>query len=164
MMLTKSPGSPFNLLKPQNQSYFGRISDLFFHVLTQHCKASKARLSYQSPVGDQHDLSLTMFRDGFFSIKDVYYSSDEFELEFPSSSLAIKVPSRAKLGHFNFSAETELIILTICLSKNCKFFNYNQVSQFCSNNMIIYLNLLAQKVLNNIIQLHNLVIFNIILI
>ena len=30
-------------------------------------------------------------------------------------------PSRAELGHFNFRAETELTILTICMSKNSKF-------------------------------------------
>ncbi len=40
-------------------------------------------------------------------------SRDEFELEFSSSSRAMKVPSRAELGHFNFRAETELTILTI---------------------------------------------------
>ena len=31
-------------------------------------------------------------------------------------------PSRAELGHINFRAETELTILTICMSKNRKFF------------------------------------------
>ena len=34
--------------------------------------------------------------------------SDEFELEFSSLNRAMKNPSRAKLGHFNFQAETEL--------------------------------------------------------
>ena len=33
-------------------------------------------------------------------------------------------PSQAELGHFNFRAETELTILTICVSKNCKFLTY----------------------------------------
>ena len=33
-------------------------------------------------------------------------------------------PSRAELGHFNFRAETELTILTICMSKNSKFLTY----------------------------------------
>ena len=32
--------------------------------------------------------------------------------------------SQAKLGHFNFRAETELTILTICMSKNSKFLTY----------------------------------------
>ena len=41
-------------------------------------------------------------------------NSDEPELEFSGSSRAMKVPSRAELGHFNFRAETEL---------NRKFFN-----------------------------------------
>ena len=45
------------------------------------------------------------------------YCSDEFELEFSGSS-------RAELGHFNFRAETELTILTICMSKNSKFLTY----------------------------------------
>ena len=35
-------------------------------------------------------------------------SSDVPEPEFSSSSRAMKVPSRAELGHFNFRAETEL--------------------------------------------------------
>ena len=33
-------------------------------------------------------------------------------------------PSQAELGHFNFRAETELTILTICMSKNSKFLTY----------------------------------------
>ena len=33
-------------------------------------------------------------------------------------------PSRAELGHFNFRAETELTILTICMSKNSKCLTY----------------------------------------
>ena len=32
--------------------------------------------------------------------------------------------SQAELGHFNFRAETELTILTICMSKNSKFLTY----------------------------------------
>jgi hypothetical protein len=36
--------------------------------------------------------------------------SDEFELEFSGSSQAVKVPSRAELGHSNFRAETKLTI------------------------------------------------------
>ena len=56
------------------------------------------------------------------SLSNTYvHSSDEFELEFFSSSQAMKVPSQAKLGHFNLQAETELKILTICMSKNGKF-------------------------------------------
>ena len=35
-------------------------------------------------------------------------NSDELELEFSSSSRAMKIPSQAELGHFNFRAETEL--------------------------------------------------------
>ena len=35
-------------------------------------------------------------------------SSDEPEPEFSSSSRAVKDPSQAELGHFNFRAETEL--------------------------------------------------------
>ena len=37
-------------------------------------------------------------------------TSDEPKPEFSSASRAMKVPSRAKLGHFNFRAETELRI------------------------------------------------------
>ena len=52
---------------------------------------------------------------------------DKFELEFSKLS-------RARLGHFNFRAETKLTIPTICMSKNRKFLllltNYNQISQF----------------------------------
>ena len=33
-------------------------------------------------------------------------------------------PSRAELGHFNFRAETELTIHTICMSKKRKFLTY----------------------------------------
>ena len=36
----------------------------------------------------------------------------------------MKVPSRAELGPFNFRAETELTILTICIPKNSKFLTY----------------------------------------
>ena len=36
--------------------------------------------------------------------------SDEFELRFPKLSQAKKVLSQAKLGHFNFQAESELLI------------------------------------------------------
>ena len=46
-----------------------------------------------------------------FSLTLCHYTpltSDEPELEFSSSSRAMKVPSRAELGHFNFRAETEL--------------------------------------------------------
>ena len=32
--------------------------------------------------------------------------------------------SQAELGHFNFRAETELTILTICMSKNSKCLTY----------------------------------------
>ena len=54
-------------------------------------------------------------------------SRDEFELEFSSSSKPelwrFRVePSRA--GHFNFWAETELTMLTMCMSKNSKFLTY----------------------------------------
>ena len=38
-----------------------------------------------------------------------------------SSSYEGSEPSRAELGHFNFRAETELTIYTICMSKNNKF-------------------------------------------
>jgi hypothetical protein len=41
---------------------------------------------------------------------NVIISSDEPELEFSGSSRAIKVPSRAELGHLNFRAENELAI------------------------------------------------------
>ena len=54
-------------------------------------------------------------------------SSDEFELEFSGSSEPVLWRFRAELsraGHFNFRAETELTILTICMSKNSKFFTY----------------------------------------
>jgi hypothetical protein len=33
-------------------------------------------------------------------------------------------PSQAELGHFNFRAEIELTIHTICMSKNSKFLTY----------------------------------------
>ena len=51
--------------------------------------------------------------------------SDEPKLEFSGSSRAElwgfgAEPSQAELGHFNFRAETELTIPTICMSKNCK--------------------------------------------
>ena len=42
---------------------------------------------------------------------------DEFKLEFPGSSELELWRFRAELGHFNFLAETELTILTICMSK-----------------------------------------------
>ena len=54
-------------------------------------------------------------------LKQTLITSDEFELVFSSSSRAMKVPSQAELRHFNFRAETELTILTICMSKNSKF-------------------------------------------
>jgi hypothetical protein len=40
----------------------------------------------------------------------------------------VKVPSRA--GHFIFRAETKLTILTICMSKNHKFFQLIFSSSF----------------------------------
>ena len=48
------------------------------------------------------------------TLKDCLAASDEFELEFFQLELsrAMKVPSQAELGHFNFRAETEL---TICM-------------------------------------------------
>ena len=59
------------------------------------------------------------------SLSNTYvHSSDEFELEFFSLSQAMKVTSQAKLGHFNLQSETELKILTICMSKNGKFLTY----------------------------------------
>ena len=96
----------------------------------------------QCPKSCMHHLVLKLFR--IFLL----HTRDEFELEFSGSS-------RAKLGHFNFRAETELTILTICMSKNSKFWalvkNYYQISQFCFctmiliNFMIIYLNLCSTK-------------------
>ena len=41
-----------------------------------------------------------------------------------SPSCEVSAPSRAELGHFNFRAETELTILTTCMSKNSKFLAY----------------------------------------
>ena len=54
------------------------------------------------------------------------FSRDEFELEFfrLKRARAVKFPSRAELGHFNFRDETKLTILTICMSKNSKFLTY----------------------------------------
>ena len=40
-------------------------------------------------------------------------ASDEFELKIPELSRVEKVPSRAKLGHFNFRAEAKLTICTM---------------------------------------------------
>ena len=51
----------------------------------------------------------------------VLSSRDEFELEFSSSSRAMKVASQAEQGHFNFPAETKL---TICTSLSDKFFKF----------------------------------------
>ena len=65
-------------------------------------------------------------------------------------------PSRAELGHFKFRAERELT--NVYQLSSGKFRPYNQISPFCSLNMIlinfmiIYLNLLAQKV---ILELNN---------
>jgi hypothetical protein len=42
------------------------------------------------------------------NVSEYIFGGDEFELEFSSSSRAMKVPSRAELGHFNFRAETKL--------------------------------------------------------
>ena len=39
-------------------------------------------------------------------------------------------PSRAELGHFNFRAETELTIHTICMSKNSDFGLYHDYNTF----------------------------------
>ena len=46
---------------------------------------------------------------------------DEFELEFCSLSKPELWKFRAELGHINFWAETELTILTICMSKSINF-------------------------------------------
>ena len=85
--------------------------------------------------------------------KDCFYLGD-IKLGFPFAtlryllemSLSCNFPAQAELsyegselrgaelGHFNFRAETELTIPTICMSKNHKFLlllkNYNQISQF----------------------------------
>ena len=50
-----------------------------------------------------------------------YSKSSRLELLVMSSSW--KILARAELGHFNFRAETELTILTICMSKNRNFFS-----------------------------------------
>ena len=84
-----------------------------------------------------------------------------------SSSCEVSEPSRAELGHFNFRAETELTILTICMSKNSKrlthfptlllYHDSNQfhdhLSEFISTKGVFL-------ELNDMIELHNLVIFN----
>ena len=62
----------------------------------------------------------------------LYEEPDNNELGWPvemnsscaSPSCEGSQPSLAKLGHFNFRAETELTILTICMSKNSKFLTY----------------------------------------
>ena len=40
-------------------------------------------------------------------------------------------PSQAELEYFNFRAETELTILTLCMSKNSKFLTYFQILLLC---------------------------------
>jgi hypothetical protein len=56
------------------------------------------------------------------------FTSDEFELEFFGSSRAIKVPSKAELGHFNFQAETEpdLFLCIPFLAQNNFFSSFYQ--------------------------------------
>ena len=82
--------------------------------------------------------------------------SDEPELEFSGSSRAMKVPSRAELGHLNFRAEKNFF------SHFSQVFNYQILlvyrvpKQFCDH-------LLANKVflelhyMNYTYKMHNLV-------
>ena len=44
----------------------------------------------------------------------------------------------AELGHFNFRAETELTILTICMSKNSDFSSIMIIIYFVFNLMNLY--------------------------
>ena len=85
----------------------------------------------------------------------VICSRDEFELEFSGSS-------EPELGPFNFRAETELKIPTICMSKNCKFLLlqsnfpilglYHDYNQFQGNFYEIMYD-------NRYLQVHDLIIF-----
>ena len=59
--------------------------------------------------------------------------SDEPELEFSGSSQAMKVPSRAELGHFNFRAETELTSDSMYVKKSQNYIENLLILDFFHN-------------------------------
>jgi hypothetical protein len=79
-------------------------------------------------------------REGIYISAVVFFWSIEYLLEMSSSwnfparaspSYEGSEPRQAKLGHFNFRAETELIFFKALIK------NYNQISQFSTSIMII---------------------------
>ena len=82
---------------------------------------SYARMTTPEPFGLIVIDSLNLFLFSFLNPKPTLTGSDESELEYSGSSRAVKVPSRAELGHSNFRAETELTIWKQIF----------QISQFC---------------------------------
>ena len=60
-------------------------------------------------------------------------TSDEPELEFSGSSRAMKVPSQAKLGHFNFRAETELTSDNMYVKKSQNYIENLLILDFFHN-------------------------------
>jgi hypothetical protein len=71
----------------------------------------------------------------------------------------MKVPSRAELGHFNFRAETEVTILTICMSILVP-------TPKLQSNFLIFMNMcktidiFGVEYYDLVIIVHNLIIFN----
>ena len=90
------------------------------------CKLEEAYVSKKVKVNDSGDRWSLISLGKFFFFHILYHTEllnktqfvvfnrDEFKLEFSGSS-------PAELEHFNFRAETELTILTICRSKNSNF-------------------------------------------
>ena len=78
--------------------------------------------------------------------------SDELELKFHELSQAQLKKFQGESSQAQVRAETELTCVSIISKFQILVKNYNKISQFCSytiiliNFMIIYLNLLAQKV------------------
>ena len=83
-----------------------------YHVST-FCTFSEASIHYLF----QHKYSTECQQKLLFSYRDEFRAGI-FQLE---RARAVKFLSRAEHGQFNFRAETELTILTICRSKNSKF-------------------------------------------
>ena len=65
--------------------------------------------------------------------------SYEFELKFPGSSRAERVPSQAELGHFNFRAETELTIKFFFAQKFFSLFYFTKIVTLFTPILVFFL-------------------------
>ena len=114
--------------------------------LEQKCMVCKPAPFFGTKICHHHIYSKRCCGQHMLAIRD------GFELEFSGSSEPELWRFRAEPGCFNFRAETELTIMTICMSKNSKFLTffpilllYHDFNQFhahliCSTKVFLELN------------------------